>query len=157
MQLLDARMTLDEHRRLLVIGGWLSLLTATLYIDLEQRAAGAAWLATATSLATQTEHTEMHAWCYETEAWQVLTDGNYRHAADLSQAAQQLAPRGSSAVIQATAQEGRAWARLGGAKETYNALDRVERFVSLMAKPETPEHHYRYDPDKAEAYERHTN
>lgn len=152
MQLLDARMTLDEHRRLLVIGGWLSLLTATLYIDLEQRAAGAAWLATAASLATQTEHTEIHAWCYETEAWQVLTDGNYRHAVDLSQAAQQLAPRGSSAAIQATAQEGRAWARLGRAKETYGALDRVERFVSLMAKPETPEHHYRYDPDKAEAY-----
>ncbi|MGH3941559.1 MAG: helix-turn-helix domain-containing protein [Pseudonocardiaceae bacterium] len=152
MQLLDARMTLDEHRRLLVIGGWLSLLTATLYIDLEQRAAGAAWLATATSLATQTEHSEIHAWCYETEAWQVLTDGDYRHAVDLSRAAQQLAPRGSSVAIQATAQEGRAWARLGGAKETYDALNRVERFVSSMAKPEAPEHHYRYDPDKAEAY-----
>lgn len=152
MQLLDAKMTLDEHRRLLVIAGWLSLLTATLYIDLEQRAAGAEWLATAASLATQTGHTEIHAWCYETEAWQVLTDGNYRHAVDLSRAAQQLAPRGSSAAIQATAQEGRVWARLGGTKETYDALNRVERFVSPLVKPETPEHHYHYDPDKAEAY-----
>ncbi|MGH3693179.1 MAG: hypothetical protein ACRDRX_04130 [Pseudonocardiaceae bacterium] len=52
----------------------------------------------------------------------------------------------------ATAQEGRAWARLGKAKETYDALKRVEGYVSRMAKPETPEHHYRYDPDKAEAY-----
>lgn len=30
MRLLDARKTLDEHRRLLVVGGWLSLLAATL-------------------------------------------------------------------------------------------------------------------------------
>ncbi|MGH3932571.1 MAG: helix-turn-helix domain-containing protein, partial [Pseudonocardiaceae bacterium] len=143
MQLLDVRMTLDEHRRLLVIAGWLALLTATLYIDLERRAAATSWLATAASLATQTEHTEIRAWCYETEAWQTLTDGDYRSAVELSQAAQQLAPRGSSAAIQATAQEGRAWARLGDAKETYNALHRVEHFVSVMARPETPEHHYR--------------
>jgi hypothetical protein len=58
----------------------------------------------------------------------------------------------SSAAIQATAQEGRAWARLDQAQQTYDALNRVERFVSRMAKPDTPEHHYRYDPDKAEAY-----
>jgi hypothetical protein len=152
MRLLDARKTLEEHRRLLVVGGWLSLIMATLYIDLEQRAAANSWLATATSLAQQTGQSEIYAWRYETEAWQVLTDGDYHHAVELSQAAQRLAPRGSSVAIQATAQEGRAWARLGKAGETYDALNRVERFVSRMAKPETPEHHYRYDPDKAEAY-----
>ncbi|MGH3907015.1 MAG: helix-turn-helix domain-containing protein, partial [Pseudonocardiaceae bacterium] len=152
MRLLDARKTLDEHHRLLVVGGWLSLLAATLYIDLERPNAATSWLATATSLARETGQDEIHAWRYETEAWQVLTDGDYRRAAELSQAAQQFAPRGSSAAIQATAQEGRAWARLGAAKETYDALNRVERFVSMMARPETPEHHYRYDPDKAEAY-----
>jgi transcriptional regulator with XRE-family HTH domain len=152
MRLLDARKTLDEHRRLLIVGGWLSLITATLYIDLEQRAAANSWLVTAASLAKQTGQSEIHAWRFETEAWQVLNDGNYHHAVELSQAAQRLAPRGSSAAIQATAQEGRAWARLGKAKETYDALKRVEGYVSRMARPETPEHHYRYDPDKAEAY-----
>jgi transcriptional regulator with XRE-family HTH domain len=152
MRLLDARKTLDEHRRLLIVGGWLSLIAATLNIDLEQRSAANSWLATTASLAQQTGQTEIYAWRYETEAWQALTNGDYHHAVELSQAAQQLAPRDSSAAIQATAQEGRAWARLGEAKQTYDALNRVERFVSRMAKPETPEHHYRYDPDKAEAY-----
>ncbi|MGH3773796.1 MAG: XRE family transcriptional regulator, partial [Pseudonocardiaceae bacterium] len=152
MRLLDARKTLDEHRRLLIVGAWLSLLAATLYIDLEQRAVSNSWLATAASLARQAGQPEIYAWRYETEAWQVLIDGDYHHAVELSQAAQRLAPRGSSSAIQATAQEGRAWARLGWAKETYDALNRVERFVSRMAKPETPEHHYHYDPDKAEAY-----
>ena len=36
----------------------------------------------------------------------VLTDGDYHRAVDLSQGAQTVAPRGSSAHIQATAQEG---------------------------------------------------
>ena len=82
----------------------------------------------------------------------MLIDGNYHHAVELSQAAQRFAPRGSSTAIQATAQEGRAWARLGHTRETYDALNLVERFVSRMARPEMPEHHYRYDPHKAEAY-----
>jgi len=152
MRLLDARKTLEEHRRLLVVGGWLSLIAATLYTDLERRAAANGWLATAASLAKQAGEHEIYAWRYETEAWQALNDGDCHHAVELSQAAQRLAPRGSSAAIQATAQEGRAWARLGQAQQTYDALNRVEWFVSRMAKPDTPEHHYRYDPDKAEAY-----
>jgi DNA-binding XRE family transcriptional regulator/tetratricopeptide (TPR) repeat protein len=152
MRLLGARKTLDEHRRLLIVGGWLSLIAATLYIDLENRPAANSWLATAASLAKQAAQSEIYAWRYETEAWQALNDGDYHRAVELSQAAQRLAPRGSSAAIQATAQEGRAWARLGKARETYDALKRVEGYVSRMTRPDTPEHHYRYDPDKAEAY-----
>src|SRR5207245_2188091 len=40
--LVDARKTLDEHRRLLVVGGWLSLLAATVHIDIEQYGAATA-------------------------------------------------------------------------------------------------------------------
>ncbi len=110
--LVDARGTLDERRRLLVVAGWLSLLAATVYIDVEQQRPARGWLATAADLARQAGHDEIHAWRYETEAWAVLTAGDYRRALALSQTAQQIAPRGSSAQIQATAQEGRAWARL---------------------------------------------
>lgn len=152
--LLDAgtRKTLREHERLVVVSAWLSLLAATLHIDLEQRHAAAARLATAASLAQHAGHAEIHAWTYETRAWSALTDGRYRHAIELAQAAQRLAPRGSSAHIQATAQEGRAWARIGNQDETYDALNRVAELVSGLARPDRPEHHYRYDPDKAVAY-----
>jgi Helix-turn-helix domain len=152
MHLVDARKTLDEHRRLLVVGGWLSLLAATLSIDVEQRSTARQWLATAASLAGHSGQNEILAWRVETEAWQLLTEGRYRQAADLAQAAQAMAPHGSSAAIQATAQEGRAWARLGEAKDTYRALADVERAVSTMARPDQPEHHYRYDPDRSIAY-----
>src|ERR1700683_3991958 len=89
-----------------------------------------------------------------TRAWQLLTVGNYPAAAGLARDAQSAAPRGSSAHVQATAQEGRALARLGDSARSgsYAALSRVEALVSPMRMPSQPEHHYRYDPAKSEAY-----
>jgi transcriptional regulator with XRE-family HTH domain len=151
-RLTDQRGTLTQRRRLLAVGGWLSLLAATLHIDLHQRGAADARLATAVTLADHADNREIAAWCLETRAWDALTEGGYRLAVDLSQAAQQIAPRDGSAYIQATAQEGRAWARLGDATATRDALDRVSRLVSPLAPPDQPEHHYRYDPAKQVTY-----
>lgn len=150
--LFDARKTLAQHRRLLVAGGWLSLLRATLHVDLRQTAASAAYLSTAAELAGQADHHEIAAWCLETKAWEVLIGGNYRQALQLSQHAQEVAPRDSSAFIQASAQEGRAWARLGDQAQTQRTLDRVERLADHRPVPENPEHHYQYDPAKAHSY-----
>lgn len=150
--LLDARKTLAEHQRLLVIGGWLSLLGATVNIDLNQGIAARARLRTAASLAKHAGHDEIRAWCYETEAWRVLTAGDYAQALELSKAAKELAPVGSSIAIQATAQTGRAYARLGQPAETYAAIAEVQRLAAPLKRPDRPEHHYRYDPDKAVAY-----
>jgi transcriptional regulator with XRE-family HTH domain len=151
-QLADARATLAQRRRLLVAGGWLSLLAATLHVDLRQSDAAAARLATARTLAEHADHPEVAAWCWETQAWDALTDGDYRRALDLSQRAQAIAPAGSSALIQATAQEGRAWARIGRSAETRDALARVARLVSPRPMPDQPEHHFVYDPAKAMSY-----
>jgi transcriptional regulator with XRE-family HTH domain len=150
--LLDGRITLAEHRRLLIAGGWLSLLAATTLIDLHRDHAAAAHLRTAAQLSRETGHAEIAAWCLETQAWQVLTEGDYRRAVEISQAAKQIAPKSGSAFIQATAQEGRAWARLGDASQTRAALGRVEALVAQLPMPDRPEHHYRYDPAKSEAY-----
>lgn len=151
-KLLDGKKTLAEHRRLLVIGGWLSLLGATVHIDLMQDDAATARLETAATLAREAGHPEIEAWCFETEAWRLLTDGDYIQAVDLSRAAQEIAPAGGSAIIQATAQEGRANARLGNATETYSAIERVQALSAAIGSPDTPEHHYRYDPAKALSY-----
>jgi hypothetical protein len=151
-QLTGARKTLTQHRRLLVTGGWFALLRATLHIDLGQSAAADAYLHTAAQLAEQTGHAEIAAWCLETCAWHVLTGGDFRQAVQLSQHAQAVAPAGGSAIVQATAQEGRAWARLGVQEQTRRVLDAVERLADHRAQPEHPEHHYQYDPAKAHAY-----
>lgn len=151
-QLMDAKTTLAQQRRLVTLGAWLSLLAATVHIDLRQHSAAYARLGTAATLAEHADHPEIRAWCLETQAWDVLTGGDYRHAVDLAQQAQAIAPAGSSAHIQATAQEGRAWARLHRQAETRAVLDRVDRLTSSLPVPDRPEHHYRYDPSKADSY-----
>ncbi len=153
-KLLDTgvRKTLAEHRQLVVVSAWLSLIAATLHVDLKQNRAAVARLSTAASLAQHAEHPEIQAWVYETRAWQVLTDGDYPRAIELSRRAQQLAPKGSSVAIQSTAQEGRAQARLGRPRETYAAISRVQQLVSPLPRPDRPEHHYQYDPAKAVSY-----
>lgn len=151
-RLMDARTTLAEQRRLYVVGGWFQLLGATLHIDLHQDDAATARLQTAATLAQHAEHREIEAWCYETDAWRVLTDGDYKRALELSLIAQNLAPVGTSAAIQSAAQEGRARARLGEGRETYFAIERVHHMSAGMVPRKGTEHHYQYDPSKALAY-----
>ncbi|MBB5936286.1 helix-turn-helix transcriptional regulator [Streptomyces zagrosensis] len=152
MHLMDARMTLGEQRRLFVVGGWFQLLGATVHIDLNQKYAATARLRAAMTLAQHTGHLEIQAWCFETDAWRSLTEGEYLRAVELSQTAQSLSPKGSSAEIQATAQEGRARARLGEGKETYAAIKKVQRASGSLAPRAGNEHHYQYDPAKSLSY-----
>ncbi|WP_433714618.1 helix-turn-helix domain-containing protein [Nocardia sp. CA-084685] len=151
-RLMDSRKTLTQYRRLLVAVGWLSLLGSTCHIDLGETSAAAARGHLAWRLADEAGHREIAAWCLETRAWQQLTGGEFTAAAELSRAAQSLAPENSSAFIQATAQEGRALARLGDSKGTYGALRKAARMVSGLSTPDRPEHHFRYDPAKSDAY-----
>lgn len=151
-RLMDARMTLAQRRELVTVGGWLSLLAATVHIDLGQHQAAAARLYTADQLAQHVEHPEIRAWCLETRAWELLNFGRFQEVVDLSRHAQALAPAGSSVLVQAIAQEGRGWSRMRRRAETRNALDRVDQLVAGMARPDRPEHHYVYDPDKALSY-----
>ncbi|WP_328469095.1 helix-turn-helix domain-containing protein [Actinoplanes sp. NBC_00393] len=151
-QLLDGRKTLKQHRRLLVVGGWLSLLRATLHIDLGQRGPAAAHMKVAAGLADQTDQPEITAWALETRAWDELIRGNYRQAVELSRHAQAVGPPDGSAIVQATAQEGRAWARLGDPVASRKALRRVEAMAESRTPPQHPEHHYQYDPAKAHSY-----
>ncbi|MFI6048100.1 helix-turn-helix domain-containing protein [Nocardia sp. NPDC051321] len=151
-RLMDSRKTLTQHRRLLVAVGWLSLLGSTCHIDLGDTPSAAARGHLAWKLADEAQHLEISAWCLETRAWQLLTAGEFTAAAELSRQAQAIAPEGSSVHIQATAQEGRALARLGDSTGTYGALCRVARLVSALNVPDRPEHHFRYDPAKSDAY-----
>jgi transcriptional regulator with XRE-family HTH domain len=151
-RLLEGRATLAQQRRLLVVGGWLSALAATLHIDLRNQPAATARLHTADQLARHADHDEIRGWCLETRAWDLLTTGDYRTALEVAQQAERVAPRGSSAHIQAVAQQGRAHARVGDRRSTHRCLDRLEKLVAGIVPPDQPEHHYRYDPAKADAY-----
>lgn len=150
--LIEVRATLRQHRSLLETAGWLSLLAATVNVDLANRAAMLSNLRTAESLAGETADRELLAWCLETRAWESLTSGDHLGALRLAEQAREAAPTGGSAYIQATAQTGRAWALLGDRRSTAGALTRVEGLAAGLDVPDRPEHHFRYDPTKALAY-----
>lgn len=150
--LLEGRASLSHRRRVVVAGGWLSLLAGTLHVDLEQRAPALARLRAADALAREAGHDAVRAWVLETRAWQVLIVGDYEQAVQLSRGARHLAPAGSSVAIQSAAQEGRAHARLGDRRATTQAVGTVNRMACPLPVPDRPEHHYRYDPGKAISY-----
>ena len=118
--------------------GWLSLLAATVLIDLDDDPPAVAYLRTAEQLARETGHAEITAWVLETRAWIEVTAGRYRDAVTLAQGGQQVAPRDGSAFIQATAQEGRAWARLGDQARTTAALAAMDALVASLPSPTSP-------------------
>jgi len=120
-RLLDVRKTLEQHRRLLVVGGWLQLLSATVHIVLRQRRAATIELATPRQVADHAGHHEIAAWCVETTALDDLTEGDYSRAAELSRQAQAVAPRGSSVFIQAIAR-GLGAGAIDRRRETLDAL-----------------------------------
>jgi len=150
--MLDRKKTLGEHRQLMAALGWFSLLAAACHVDLGDPLAARQRLRVARDISLEAEHPEITAWAMETMAWQQLTDGDFTVAATASQVARHVAPRDSSVFVQATAQEGRALARMGDRDGAYTALRTLARLASGRDEPEQIEHHFRYDPAKSNSY-----
>src|SRR6266540_2437448 len=120
LRLLDGRTTLAQRRELIVIAGWLSLLTAICDVDVKRHRAAELNLDAARSMAHEADHSLLTAWVYETEAWQALTEGRPDVAVVLCRAAHGHVADGTSAHVQISMQEARASARLGLVMETHH-------------------------------------
>ncbi|BBG02965.1 MULTISPECIES: hypothetical protein [Pseudonocardia] len=72
--LLDGRTTPAQRRCLMVAGGWLALLAATLYVDLGARRSAAGARTAAATLGREAEHDEIAAWSIEIDTWAALVD-----------------------------------------------------------------------------------
>ena len=130
-RLLEGRLTLSRHRRLLVAAGWLSLLLARLHFDAGDREAAEAGRDAALRLARQAGHAELAAWAVEALASWALVDGRFRDALDLARAGQDLAPPASAAAVQLALDEAQAWASLGDRDQAAGA-PRLAALTSAM-------------------------
>jgi len=148
--LLGKRVTLAQHRELLMVAGWLSaLLACTLYDAGDPGAAEAARRMTR-QFGQHAVHGELTAWSFEIAAWYALVEGRFAQAVKLCEGG--LAHAGiSNAAVQLTLQASRSYARMGD--------DRAGRMLAaggaVLAKlpvPEHPEHHFVFDRDKYEFY-----
>lgn len=150
--LLDARATLRQRRQVMVTAGWLSLLAACLHVDLGQHGAAIACRRAAHDLGIDTGDRQMVAWGLEVRAWQALLARRYEDAVKLCCAGRDFAGDDTSAAVQLTAQQARASARLGDARETYAALDDAAAMCSRLPATDHPDHHFTFDPGKLTLY-----
>jgi len=145
------RLTLSQHREILVLGGWIALLLACVEYDTGKRQQAETTRQAALALGTEADHAEIRAWAHEIRAWIALTTGNYHGVIAAAHAGVDAAPH-HSVAIQLFAQEAKAWARLGDRRSTEVALDKGRRLLEVMPYPDNLDHHFVVDPTKYDFY-----
>lgn len=141
------RVTLEQHRELLVHAGWLAALLGCLHYDLGEREPAEAARQAAYQWAKQTGHSELMGWAYEMSAWFALTEGRFEDVVEAAQHGQTVAGT-SSAMVQLTLQEAKGQARLGNQTESRKALERGAEILGKLPTPTRPDHHFVFDNTK---------
>ncbi len=150
-QLLNGPSTLREHRELMVIAGWLTLLIGCVDYDLGLPRHAESARTAAYQLGRESGHGEIVAWSFEMSAWFALTQGRLRSVAEYTEAGTKAAPNASVAV-QLAAQTAKAQARMGNRLEVQKILDDGYRRLGQHEHPLRPENHFVIDPTKWDFY-----
>ncbi|WP_188188494.1 tetratricopeptide repeat protein [Nonomuraea sp. SYSU D8015] len=145
--LLAGRLTLDQHRELLVITGWLTALLGCVHYDLGEREEAETARRTAFEMGRQVGHGELMGWAHEMSAWFALVEGRYEDVVTAARMGQSVAGT-SSAMVQLTLQEARGLARIGDRREADRALTRGADVLGSLPIPEHPDHHFVFDHSK---------
>lgn len=149
--LLDGRLTLSQHREILVLAGWVALLVGCVDYDLGHRAGAEATRRAADSLGREAGNPEIVGWAAEMSAWFALTQGNFRGAIDVSEKA--MAGTTSMGVgVQLAAQRAKGWARLGDRRAVQTALDEGRAILARMGHPADLDNHFVVDATKFDFY-----
>ncbi|MEU7853031.1 hypothetical protein [Nonomuraea sp. NPDC049141] len=145
--LLAGRLTLNQHRELLVITGWLTALLGCVHYDLGEREEAETARRTAFEMGRQVGHGELMGWAHEMSAWFALVEGRYEDVVTAARMGQALAGT-SSAMVQLTLQEARGLARIGDRREADRALTRGAEVLGSLPIPDHPDHHFVFDHAK---------
>jgi tetratricopeptide (TPR) repeat protein len=105
----------------------------------------------ALTLGEEADHSEIVAWAHEMRAWQALTTGRYEQVIDAARAGRN-ATSSHSVAVQLSAQEAKAWARMGERRMVEEALEDGRKLLEALPYPDNPDHHFVVDPDKFDFY-----
>src|SRR5262249_26410267 len=128
---------LRQHREVLVLGGWITLLIACVEYDTGNRPAAETTRRGALSLGAEADHGEIQGWAHEIRAWMNLTIGDYHGVVAAARGGTDIAPH-QGVAVQLAAQEAKAWARIGDRRQTEVALDQGRRLLGRVALPGQP-------------------
>ena len=92
------RLTLRQHREILVLAGWIALLVGCVEYDTGNRQAAETTRQAALSLGTEADHAEIMAWAHEMRAWIDLTSGDYHGVIAAAHAGVEATPHSSVAI-----------------------------------------------------------
>ncbi|MFC4588857.1 hypothetical protein [Sphaerisporangium corydalis] len=146
-RLLSGRLTLAQHRELLVITGWLTALLGCIHYDLGEREEAETSRRAAYEMGHQVGHGELMGWAHEMSAWFALVEGRYEDVVTAARMGQAVASQ-SSAQVQLTLQEARGLARIGDRREADKALTRGADVLAKLPLPGSPDHHFVFDHAK---------
>ncbi|MEV0200807.1 hypothetical protein [Nonomuraea sp. NPDC050691] len=146
-RLLAGRITLDQHRELLVITGWLTTLLGCVHYDLGEREEAETARRAAFDMGRQVGHGELMGWAHEMSAWFALVEGRYEDVVTAARMGQAVAGQ-TSAMVQLTLQEARGLARIGDRREADRALTRGAEVLGHLPMPDNPDHHFVFDHAK---------
>jgi hypothetical protein len=149
-ELLGKRVTLAQHRELLVTAGWLSALLACTCYDAADPSAAETARRMTRQFGEHAGHGELIAWSFEIAAWYALVEGRFPQTVALCEGG--LAHAGlSNAAVQLTLQASRAYARMGD-ERAAQMLTAGRTMLARLPVPEHPENHFVFDRDKYEFY-----
>jgi transcriptional regulator with XRE-family HTH domain len=151
VQLLDGRLTLTQHREVLVLAGWLALLVGCVEYDTQDLRAAEATRKAAATLGREAGHAEIMAWAQEMSCWFALTQGRYRQVIEAARAGREMAPH-EAVSVQLAGQEAKAWARMGDRRQVELALERGRVLMESLPYPDNLDNHFTFDPDKFDFY-----
>lgn len=149
--LLDGRLTLAQHREILVMAGWVALLVGCVDYDLGRRSSAEATRRAAWSLGQESDNPEISGWAAEMAAWFALTQGNYRGAVEAVDAVLEDT-RHIGVGVQLAAQRAKAFARLGDVGEVDRSLGIGRAILESLEHPANLDNHFVVDPQKFDFY-----
>lgn len=149
--LLDQRLTLAQHREILVLAGWVALLVGCVEYDLGDKRSAEATRRAALSVGEESQHPEITGWAYEMQAWYSLTQGDLRGVIAASDAGRAIAPT-HGVSVQLAAQTAKAWARIGDRRQTEVALEQGRALLESLPYPSNLDNHFVVDPSKFDFY-----
>lgn len=149
--LLNKRLTLDQHREVLRLAGYLALLVGCVEHDLGDRTGSEVTRQGALSLGRESGSADVEGWAHEMQAWYALTRSDYRGVIAASNAGLEAAGN-SSVSVQLAAQKAKAWARIGDRRQVEVALDYGRNLLEALPYPENLDNHFVVDPGKFDFY-----
>jgi transcriptional regulator with XRE-family HTH domain len=151
-RVLDGRKTMSQHRELLVVSGWLSLLLGCLHNDMGNRGRAEVARDAARHLGEEAGHPVIVRWACELDCWFALNDQRFRDITRFAEAGLASLKTADSASVQLALQAAKGWAKLGDRRKTEAALQHGSSLLNQLASVERPENHFVFDPTKYEFY-----